>query len=118
MDYLATRPGLDVAKMDVSVTNVTINNDHAEADVKFQVKGGGPAASMAIHYSLVREGEAWKVQASPGGHPGSGGGATPGTGASPHGDGGAPPTAGAGEDKAGSGPGFHPDTSKPPTTKQ
>jgi hypothetical protein len=72
MDYLATRPGLNLSQMDVTITKVNVDGNRADADVSFKVKDGGPLTGMQMHYSLVREGDRWKVQSGPGGHPGSG----------------------------------------------
>ena len=113
MDYLAGRPGLDVSKMDVNLTKVTINGDRAEVDVSFTARGAPSNQGMAMHYTLTKSGDTWKVQAPAGGHAGAD--------QPPNPHGGAPPMAGGdgGSGKAGSGGAFHPNTSgAPPTTKQ
>ncbi len=98
MEHLASRPGLDVSKMDVDVEKVTVNGDRATVDVTFRVKGGTANQGMNMSYEMVRTDGAWKVQGTAAGH---------GAGASPRGDS-APPMSGG--EKAGSSGGFHPDT--------
>lgn len=107
MAYLSARPGLDISKMDVSVTKVTVDGDHADADVTFAAKGAPAGQGMAMHYKLTRSGDTWTVQAPAGGHAGSDMAAP--SGANPHGGG--MPGGAPGGDKAGSSGAFHPDTS-------
>src|SRR5258708_6635184 len=71
MDYLASRPGLDVSKMDVTINKAAVNGDRAEVDVTFSPKGAPTSQGMAMHYTLTRSGDAWRVQAPSGGHTGA-----------------------------------------------
>ncbi len=109
LDHLSSRPGLDMSKMDVDVSKVTVNGDKASVDVVFKVKGGAANQTMGMTYDMVRSHGAWKVQGTPTGHGADGGAGA--AGASPHGAGGPPTTAmpgDAGGEKAGSSESFHP----------
>lgn len=57
--HLAHNSNLNVQSFDTVVKQVTINGDHAEAQVEFRVKGG-PGA-MELTYQLQRQGGAWAV---------------------------------------------------------
>lgn len=64
VDYLNKRKGqtgLDMALMNVAVSNVTFRNDEASATVSFQPKGGG-ASGMSMNYVLERKGNEWVVK--------------------------------------------------------
>ncbi len=88
-NYLAKRS--DMLAMDVSVTNVTYQNDQATATVRFQAKGNdSPSAGMTMQYILERKGSEWVVKGRAGGdaHTGMpqgapGGQATPGASGAP-----------------------------------
>jgi hypothetical protein len=58
--YLANRPGLNLDNMTLEFGTVKIEGEQAEADVVFRSKNG--AGEMSMHYTLDREGEAWKVR--------------------------------------------------------
>ena len=114
--YLATRPGLDVSKMDVSITKVTRSGEVAEVDVLFTAKGAPSGQGMAMHYSLTKAGDSWSVKAPSGGHAGAGMEQAQPPAGNPHaGVPGAPPITSGGE-KAGSGGSFRPDVGKSPGT--
>jgi hypothetical protein len=73
--HLNEQAGLDLSAMDRTVKQVTVNGDHADAQMEFRVKGGG--AGMVVAYSMEKQGGEWKVlRAQPMGgaeaHPGSG----------------------------------------------
>lgn len=95
LEYLASRPGLDMSKMDVTIGPISTKDDNAETTVKFQVKGGTAAQSMEMKYALRRIERVWTVQSNPAGHAGMG--VAQGEGSA---------------DKAGAGAGFHPDVAK------
>ena len=88
MDYLATRQGLNIASMNVSVTSIVFRQDAADVVVTFSPKQGGAAQPMSIAYRLEKTGDKWVVQPRTGGSPHAGAGA--GAGANPHGDMGTP----------------------------
>jgi hypothetical protein len=72
--HLSEQAGLDLSAMDRTVKQVTVNGDHADAQMEFRVKGGG--AGMVVAYSMEKQGGDWKVlRAQPMGgaqaHPGS-----------------------------------------------
>ena len=80
---------LAMDKMDVTVTQATINGNQAQAQVEIRAKGGDPAAgnAMQIGYAMEKRGEEWVVLKSTGmgggmQHPGQGeappAGSTPG----------------------------------------
>jgi hypothetical protein len=101
MDYLATRQGLSVASMNVSVASMVFRENEVEATVIFAPKGSKAAQPMTIHYVLEKKGDRWVVK------PRAGGGQNPhgGMGASPHGGGMGMPEGGA---PAGAMPPGHP----------
>ena len=79
MDYLATRQGLNIASMNVSVTSMVFRQNEADVTVVFTPKGAN-AQPMSIPYTLEKKGDRWVVK------PRAGGGQSPhgGMGASPH----------------------------------
>jgi len=86
--HLAALNMLDMSKMDVNVTQATINGNQAQAQVEIRAKGGDSAGNaMQIGYAMERHGEEWVVLKSTGmgggmQHPGPGeappAGTTPG----------------------------------------
>lgn len=86
MQYLRTKQGLDLDKMEVEVGPLEFSAGKAEADVSFRVKGS-PQQGMSMHYTLRRSGgpngDTWAVDRgrSSSGHPppspGAGGGTSP-----------------------------------------
>jgi hypothetical protein len=60
--YLNGRADLNLSAMDREVKQVTVNGDHATAQVEFRLKGGD--ARMDIEYALERQGKEWSVQSS------------------------------------------------------
>ena len=87
--HLAALNMLDMNKMDVNVTQATVNGNQAQAQVEIRAKGGDPGSNaMQIGYALEKRGEEWVVLKSTGmgggmKHPGPGeappAGTTPGT---------------------------------------
>lgn len=57
--HLNGRADLNLSAMDREVKTVTVNGDHANAQVEFRLKGGD--ARMEIEYSLERQGNDWTV---------------------------------------------------------
>ena len=71
--HLNESAGLNMSAMDREVKQITVNGDHASAQVEFRLKEGD--ARMNIQYTLERQGAEWKVLNSQpmmgqGGHPG------------------------------------------------
>jgi hypothetical protein len=88
--HLNGRSDLNLSVMDREVKQVSVNGDHASAQVEFRLKGGD--ARMEIEYALERQGKEWTVLSSqpmgmdnahsgvgqpPAGGPDSGGGRLP-----------------------------------------
>jgi len=88
--HLNGRADLNLSAMDREVKQVSVNGDHASAQVEFRLKGGD--ARMEIEYALERQGKEWTVLSSqpmgmdnshsgmgqpPADAPGSGGGQLP-----------------------------------------
>jgi hypothetical protein len=93
--------GLNLAGMNVELTSVQFNGEHAEAAVSITAKGGPAGSGMNTIYSLEQKGGKWQVTGrkdaggaphgggmAPGGGMMPGGGMTPG--ANPHGGGAMP----------------------------
>jgi len=88
MKHLTALNMLNMANMDVKVTQATVNGNQAQAQVEIRSKGGDPnAAPMQIGYDLEKRGEEWVVLKTTGmgggmQHPGPGeappAGSTPG----------------------------------------
>jgi hypothetical protein len=57
--HLATKSNLNLQAFDTDVKQVTIQGDHAQANVEFRVKGG-PGA-MQLTYALEKRDGAWSV---------------------------------------------------------
>lgn len=76
--HLAALNMLDMGKMDVNVTQATINGNQAQAQVEIRAKGGDSAGNaMQIGYAMEKHGEEWVVLKSTGmgggmQHPGPG----------------------------------------------
>ncbi len=72
-DHLAHQGNLNLQAFDTDVKKVTVQGDHAQAEVEFRLKNG-PGA-MQLNYSLEKHDGAWSVTNSdPAGnfsHPGS-----------------------------------------------
>lgn len=88
--HLTGRADLNLSVMDREVKQVSVNGDHASAQVEFRLKGSD--AKMEIEYALERRGKDWAVLSSqpmgmdnshsgtgqpPAGAPDSGGGHLP-----------------------------------------
>jgi len=60
--HLSGVAGLNMSIMDREVKQVSINGDHATAQVEFRVKQG--TGTMQVEYSLDRQGAKWNVVSS------------------------------------------------------
>jgi len=60
--YLASRTGLNLSAMDMSVKQINANGDTATAVVEFRAKQTG--ATMDMTYSLQRQSGTWTVKGS------------------------------------------------------
>jgi hypothetical protein len=60
--HLNARSDLNLGVMDREVKQVSVNGDHARAQVEFRLKGGD--AHMEIEYALERKGNEWNVLSS------------------------------------------------------
>ena len=60
--HLNGRADLNLSVMDREVKQVSVNGDHASAQVEFRLKGGD--ARMEIEYALERQGKEWAVLSS------------------------------------------------------
>ena len=92
IDFVAAR-GINVAGMNVELTSVQFNGNHADASVSFSPKGGPAGAGMSMNYQLEQQNGKWVVMGRKDVGSPHGGGAMPPGGANPHG--GAMPPAGA-----------------------
>jgi hypothetical protein len=54
--------GLNLSAMDREVKQISVNGDHASAQVEFRLKQGG--ASMNVEYALERQGGEWDIVGS------------------------------------------------------
>ncbi len=63
LDYLSTRKGLDLnmSAMELDVGDVSFRTNEADATVSFRPKGSQTSA-MTMNYTLVRDGDRWKVK--------------------------------------------------------
>ena len=92
MDYLATRQGLNISSMNVTVTSMVFRQNEVDATVSFTPKDSSAAQPMTIPYTLEKKGDKWvvKPRAAGGGSPHGGA-----MGANPHGGTGMPEGMGA-----------------------
>ena len=60
--HLNGRADLNLSVMDREVKQVSVNGDHASAQVEFRLKGS--EAKMEIEYALQRQGKEWNVLSS------------------------------------------------------
>lgn len=71
--HLNETAGLNLSAMDREVKQISVNGDHASAQVEFRLKGEGNTG-MEIVYTLQRQGKQWAVVKSEpvggGSHPG------------------------------------------------
>ncbi|MCU1343505.1 MAG: hypothetical protein JWN92_2928 [Candidatus Acidoferrum typicum] len=56
---LNARPDLNLSAMDRDVKQISVNGDHATAQVEFRLKQGN--GSMQIEYALERQGGEWTI---------------------------------------------------------
>jgi hypothetical protein len=81
---------LNLAAMDMDVTEVQFHGENADATVTFKPKGAAVAQGMALHYRMQEKGGRWAVVGiQDSGHAGSAAQGMP----NPHGTGAAPPPA-------------------------
>jgi len=57
--HLRDNKGINMAAMDMAVSNVQVHGDQAQADAEFRLKQGG--ATMQMTYFLERRGGGWLV---------------------------------------------------------
>ncbi len=86
LQHLQKSGNLNLSAMDTEFGQITVNGDHAQAQVLFRAKQEG--ATMQMNYSLERQNGEWTVLSSqPAGgqiaHPPVGGSANPGAEATP-----------------------------------
>ncbi len=93
LDYLASRPNLNLGSMNVQVTSVVLRKDEADAIVSFAPKGATAGGGMTIRYLLERKADRWVVKgrADSGQNPHAGAGENPHGGMTPGETGTAPP---------------------------
>jgi hypothetical protein len=60
--HLSGLAGMNMSAMDLEVKQVSINGDHATAQVEFHAKQG--TATMQVEYVLDRQGAEWNVVSS------------------------------------------------------
>jgi hypothetical protein len=61
--HLASLKTLNLAAMDMNITNVSVQGDKAQAQVEFTPKGGAPqGAGMQVAYSLEKQNGVWVVE--------------------------------------------------------
>jgi len=86
MDYLATRQGLNLGSMSVTISSLVYRQNEVDATVVFTPKGSS-AEPMTLHYVLERKGDRWvvKPRAASGNPHGE-------MGTNPHGEMGMPPS--------------------------
>jgi hypothetical protein len=53
---------VDVQNMDVNVDSVSFRDKEATANVSFRPKGGDPAQSITMNYTMERQGDEWHVK--------------------------------------------------------
>ena len=72
LNHLSKVSGLDVAKMDVDITNMSFQETSADVSVSVSPKGMPATDGMQLAYQLKREGDKWvvagKKSAGGGGH--------------------------------------------------
>jgi hypothetical protein len=63
--HLASLKTLNLDAMDMSITNISVQGNQAQAQVEFRPKTGGPSgAAMQIAYSLEKQNGVWAVQST------------------------------------------------------
>ncbi len=87
-EHLASVKSINMSAMDMNVTNVTIQDNKAQAQVDFHPKGGAPGGTgMQVAYSLEKQNGKWAVVDT---HPTGGMGQHPTPGQGAEGVGGTP----------------------------
>jgi hypothetical protein len=80
--HLVSLKTLNLAAMDMNITNVSIQGNEAQAQVEFRPKSGAPqGAGMQVAYSLEKQNGVWVVQNT---QPAGGSIQHPGPGENPH----------------------------------
>jgi len=62
IEYLASRPNMDVSAMQIDVVSVSFRQNEADATVSFRAKGAQAAAAMTMNYTLEKKGDNWVVK--------------------------------------------------------
>jgi hypothetical protein len=61
--HLLSLKTINLGAMDMSVTNISVQGNEAQAQVEFKPKSGGaPGAAMQVSYSLQKQNGQWVVQ--------------------------------------------------------
>lgn len=60
--HIAARGDLGLGDLDIEVVKAEFDDDSCQAEVRFVPKGQSPDAGMTMHYTLERDGAAWKVK--------------------------------------------------------
>jgi hypothetical protein len=62
VDHLTSLKTLNLSAMDMNVTSLNIQGNHAQAQVEFRPKSGAPAdAGMQVSYALDKQNGSWMV---------------------------------------------------------
>jgi hypothetical protein len=81
-EHLAGLKTINLSAMDMSVLNISVQGNQAQAQVEFRPKTGAPAgAGMQVSYSLAKQNGVWVVQTT---QPMGGSIQHPGPGDNPH----------------------------------
>lgn len=60
--HIAARGDLGLGDLDIAVVNAEFQDNLCQAEIRFVPKGQSPDAGMTMHYTLERDGAAWKVK--------------------------------------------------------
>jgi hypothetical protein len=60
--HIEARGDIDLKELELSVKNVSFQGNTCQAEVSFVPVGQPATSGMTMHYSLEREGDAWKVK--------------------------------------------------------
>jgi len=62
-EHLASLKTINLSAMDMSITNVSVQGNQAQAQVEFRPKTGAPpGAGMQVAYTLAKQDDKWVVQ--------------------------------------------------------
>jgi hypothetical protein len=62
LKYIAKRPDMMMASMNVEVSSVSFKQGEAEATVAFSAKGTSGGGAMTMNYQLEAKGKEWEVK--------------------------------------------------------